>query len=235
MKSQLACYVVTLAFLVAGIERNQAQELGKFKDNDEWVQFVHHLMNKYYPDVPHELNLPEGYTLAFVLKDRDTALEHKALALHEPEGTPLTETMARIFPGAGIDPKGQMEQGSLCVNEEPGSTAGTACNLAVSAATGEVQGVFDYGDAVFGDRHQDFKYMQFHRAEEQVMLEAAIKSYEGATRIILDRGRIRFFNAIGAIGFLGFRFGHAPGERWCGRTLEEDVEWTTTALEAAGF
>jgi hypothetical protein len=88
---------------------------------------------------------------------------------------------------------------------------------------------------VFGDRHQDFKYLLFHRPEEQVMLEAAIRSYEGATRIILDRGRIRLFNAIGAIGFLGFRFGHAPEERWCGRTLEEDVEWTSTALEAAGF
>ena len=110
-----------------------------------------------------------------------------------------------------------------------------AYNLAVNPATGEVQGVFDYGEAAFGDRHQDFKYLLFHRPEEQVMLEAAIQSYEGATRIMLDRGRIRYFNAIGAIGFLGFRFGHAPEERWCGRTLEEDVEWTTTALEAAGF
>ena len=110
-----------------------------------------------------------------------------------------------------------------------------AYNLAVNPATGEVQGVFDYGDAVFGDRHQDFKYMQFYGPEEQVMLDAAVESYEEATRIILDRGRIRFFNAIGAIGFLGLRFGHAPEERWCGRTLEEDVDWTATALEAAGF
>jgi aminoglycoside phosphotransferase (APT) family kinase protein len=108
-------------------------------------------------------------------------------------------------------------------------------NLAVSPATGEVQGVFDYGDAVFGDRHQDFKYMQFQRAGEQAMLDAAIQSYEEVTRIVLDRRRIRFFNAIEAIGFLGFRFGHAPDESWCGRTLDEDLEWTTTALEAAGF
>jgi aminoglycoside phosphotransferase (APT) family kinase protein len=108
-------------------------------------------------------------------------------------------------------------------------------NLAVSLATGEVQGVFDYGDAVFGDRHQDFKCMQFYRPGEKVMLEAAIRSYEEATRITLDRGRIRFFNAIEAIGFLGFRFGHASEEPWCGRTLAEDVEWTTTALETAGF
>jgi len=108
-------------------------------------------------------------------------------------------------------------------------------NIAVGPVTGEVQGVFDYGDAVFGDRHQDFKYMQFHGPEEQVMLDAAINSYEDAARISLDRGRIRFFNAIEAIGFLGFRFGHEPDDPWCGRTLEEDVDWTNKALEAAGF
>jgi aminoglycoside phosphotransferase (APT) family kinase protein len=110
-----------------------------------------------------------------------------------------------------------------------------AWNLAVSPDGGEVQGVFDYGDAVFGDRHQDFKYMQFYGPAEEVILEAAIETYEKAAKVNLDRERLRFFNAIEAIGFLGFRFGHAPGERWCGRTLDEDVEWTTTALEAAGF
>jgi Phosphotransferase enzyme family len=110
-----------------------------------------------------------------------------------------------------------------------------AWNLAVSPDGGEVQGVFDYGDAVLSDRHQDLKYMQFYGPEEQVMLEAAIKCYEDSAKITLDRQRIRYFNAIEAIGFLGFRFGHAPEERWCGRTLEEDVEWTTVALEAAGF
>lgn len=110
-----------------------------------------------------------------------------------------------------------------------------AWNIAVSSDGGEVQGVFDYGDAVFGDRHQDFKYMQFYGSEDQIMLEAAIQSYEGETKIVLDRERIRFFNAIEAIGFLGFRFGHAADESWCGRTLEQDVEWTTTGLEEAGF
>src|ERR1700730_6548059 len=122
MRSRLAYGVLTVALLVVvdGRRYSRAQELGTFRDNYEWVQFVHSLVNKYYPDVPHELNLPEGYTLAFVLKDRDTVLEHKALALHEPEDARLTQTMSRIFPGAGIDPKGQMEQGSLCVKEEPG-------------------------------------------------------------------------------------------------------------------
>jgi hypothetical protein len=120
MNRRLRCFVLTIAFLMGTGPYGRAQELGKFKDNDDWVQFVHSLVNKYYPDVPRELNLPEGYTLAFVLKDRDTVLKHKALALHEPEDTRLTQTMSRIFPSAGIDPNGQMEQGSLCVKEEPG-------------------------------------------------------------------------------------------------------------------
>jgi hypothetical protein len=61
MNSRLSCCVITLAFLVVGIgPYSRAQELGKFKDNDEWVQFVHSLVNKYYPDVSHEQNLPEG-------------------------------------------------------------------------------------------------------------------------------------------------------------------------------
>jgi hypothetical protein len=55
-----------------------------------------------------------------VLKDRDTVVEGKALTLYEPIDMPLTQTMSRIFPGAGIDPKGPMEHGSLCVKEEPG-------------------------------------------------------------------------------------------------------------------
>jgi hypothetical protein len=40
--------------------------------------------------------------------------------------------------------------------------------------------------------------------------------------------------AIEAIGFLGFRYGHAADEKWCGRTLAEDVEWTDTALRSVG-
>jgi aminoglycoside phosphotransferase (APT) family kinase protein len=108
-------------------------------------------------------------------------------------------------------------------------------NLAVDPATGDLNGVFDYGDAFLGDRCHDFKYMQFYRPREQVMLEAAIAAYESETGLRLDRQRIRFFNAMEAIGFLGHRFGHAPEEDWCGRTLAEDLDWTNTALAAAGF
>ena len=105
-------------------------------------------------------------------------------------------------------------------------------NLACDPRTGAVNGVFDYGDACLGDRHQDFRYMLFHREDEQVMLEAAIAAYEGETGTRLDRRRIGFFNAVEAIAFLAFRVGHAPEERWCGRTLAEDLAWADTALRS---
>jgi aminoglycoside phosphotransferase len=108
-------------------------------------------------------------------------------------------------------------------------------NLAADPATGALNGVFDLGDACLADRHSDFKYMQFHRPEEQAMMDAAVSAYEAETGVRLDRERIRFFNAIEAIGFLGSRYGHAADEKWCGRTLAEDKEWTDTALRSVGL
>jgi hypothetical protein len=115
-----AVFVVALLLMIGGRGNSRAQALGEFRDNKEWVQFVHHLVNQYYPNVPYNLNLPNGYTLAFVLKDRDTVLRHTSAVLHEAVGTPLLQTVSRIFPDAGIDPTAPMEQGSLCVKEDPG-------------------------------------------------------------------------------------------------------------------
>ena len=109
----------------------------EFHDNDEWLRFMHNLASKSYPDISHELALPEGYTLAFVMKDYDTVLKHTALALHEAEGTPLPETAARIFPDAGIDPKVPMEQGSMCVKEDPGKH-GRYCVMYVVLPSGDL-------------------------------------------------------------------------------------------------
>jgi hypothetical protein len=113
-------FVLALLLMIDGRGFSRAQSLGKFGDNKEWIQFVHGLVTKYYPDISHELNLPDGYTLAFVLKDRDTVLRHTSTVLHEPDGTHLLQTVAHIFPDAGIDPNVAMEQGSLCVKEDPG-------------------------------------------------------------------------------------------------------------------
>ncbi len=107
-------------------------------------------------------------------------------------------------------------------------------NTVVNPDSLRVTGVIDYEGAVFGDRHQDFAYMVFQQREEP-MLEGAVAAYEPATGIKIDRDRVFLLNAVAAIGFLGFRYGHSPEERWCGRTLEEDLTWTHAALARAGL
>ncbi len=106
--------------------------------------------------------------------------------------------------------------------------------MVVDPVSYRVLGLFDYEGAVFGDRHQDFAYLVFHSAEEP-MLEGALSTYEPATGIRIDRDRVRLLNAIAAIGFLAFRWGHPPAEAWCGRTLAQDLAWTGAALERVGL
>jgi aminoglycoside phosphotransferase (APT) family kinase protein len=107
-------------------------------------------------------------------------------------------------------------------------------NYALDPASQRLAGLFDYRDAVFGDRHHDFTYMIFQTADEP-MLDGAIATYEPATGIAIDRGRVRLLNALAAIGFLAFRHGHSPDEHWCGRTLTEDLAWTNAALRLIGL
>lgn len=107
-------------------------------------------------------------------------------------------------------------------------------NMAVDPVSYRVVGLFDYEGAVFGDRHHDFAYMVFPPAKEP-MLEGAIATYESATGIQIDRDRVRLLNAVSAIGFLAFRYGHLPEEAWCGRTLYQDLAWTAAALTRVGL
>jgi aminoglycoside phosphotransferase (APT) family kinase protein len=107
-------------------------------------------------------------------------------------------------------------------------------NVVVQPDSLRVSGVIDYEGAVFGDRHQDFAYLVFQQQEEP-MLEGAVSAYELATGMKIDRNRVRLLNAVAAIGFLGFRFGHPPEQAWCGRTLQQDLAWTDAALVAAGL
>lgn len=102
-------------------------------------------------------------------------------------------------------------------------------NLAVDPQTTEVRGVFDYGEAAWADRHHDFRYLIFHH-EHDAALDAALAVYELALGRTLSRERIRLYNAACAIGFLAFRRGVPPEERWCGRTLAEDLQWVRDAL-----
>jgi hypothetical protein len=109
-------------------------------------------------------------------------------------------------------------------------------NIAFDPATLDVRGVFDYEGAAFSDRHIDFKNLSLHCADgSEPTLDAAADAYEKLTGIAIDRERVRLLNATEAIGFLGFRFGHAPEEEWCGRTLAQDLDWADKALRAAGI
>jgi aminoglycoside phosphotransferase (APT) family kinase protein len=107
-------------------------------------------------------------------------------------------------------------------------------NIAVDPVSHRVAGLFDYEGAVFGDRHYDFAYMVFPPGRES-MLQGALEIYEAETGIKIDRDRVRLMNAVAAIGFLAFRHGHPPEEAWCGRTLAQDLAWTTAALDGVGL
>lgn len=67
------------------------------------------------------------------------------------------------------------------------------------------------------------------------LLEAAAGVYEQLTGWHIDRNKVRLLSATEAIGILGFRFGHAPDEEWCGRTLAQDLAWAHDALTTAGI
>jgi hypothetical protein len=103
-------------------------------------------------------------------------------------------------------------------------------NLAVDPATKEVRGVFDYEGAAWADRHHDFRYLALDLPDEPV-LEAALAVYEPALGRRLDRGRIRLYNAVCAACFLASRRGVPAEQRWCGRTLAQDLQWVRNALD----
>ena len=102
-------------------------------------------------------------------------------------------------------------------------------NIAVDRETTEVRGVFDYDEASWADRHNDFRYLIFHHEHDHAV-EAALAVYEPTLGRTLSRPRIRLYNAACAIAFLSFRRGIPPDARSCGRTLAEDLQWVRGAL-----
>jgi hypothetical protein len=102
-------------------------------------------------------------------------------------------------------------------------------NLAIDAQSYAVAGVFDYEGAAWADRHHDFRYLVLDYVSYD-LLDAALAVYEPAVGRALDRERVLLYNAACAVTFLAFRAGHAAAERWCGRTLAEDLDWSTRAI-----
>jgi Phosphotransferase enzyme family len=103
-------------------------------------------------------------------------------------------------------------------------------NLAIDPTTNAVRGIFDYDGAAWADRHHDARYLVLAIPGEPV-LEAALAVYEPAVGCTLDRNRIWLYNAACAASFLASRVGVPAEQKWCGRTLAEDVGWVRHALE----
>jgi phosphotransferase family enzyme len=103
-------------------------------------------------------------------------------------------------------------------------------NLAIDAESYAVAGVFDYEGAAWADRHHDFRYLVLDYLRYD-LLDAARAAYEPAAQRTIDRERVVLYNAACAVTFLAFRAGHAAEERWCGRTLEEDLRWSKRAID----
>lgn len=105
-------------------------------------------------------------------------------------------------------------------------------NLAIDGESRTVQGVFDYDGAAWADRHHDFRYLVFD-VDRHDMLDAACAVYEPVVGRPIRRDRVLLYNAASAVTFLAYRAGHAPEERWCGRTLAEDLRWSRDAIARA--
>ena len=105
-------------------------------------------------------------------------------------------------------------------------------NLAIDPTTLKVCGLFDYEGAAWADRHHDFRYLVFDRSRFE-LLDAAVSVYEAALNLRIDRRRVFLYNAACAITFLADRAGTGPEDRPCGRTLDEDVRWSKSAIATA--
>ena len=105
-------------------------------------------------------------------------------------------------------------------------------NTVIDPVSGEVAGVFDFDSAAHCDRHQDFRFLLLDD-DDETLLETAASPYELATGRNIDRDRVRLFNAACAVAFLAYRAGSEPDEAPAGRTLAEDLRWTSMALARA--
>jgi aminoglycoside phosphotransferase (APT) family kinase protein len=202
---------------------------------DPWT-----LYRRTLTDVPLARRL--GAAMGAILVEQHTRITHADIAgwlPSRPAWPEPTERLRQNLPQV-IDDRGLLAEIDRVLDAYDGvAVAADDCvlvhgdlglhNIAVDAATTEVRGVFDYAEASCADRHQDFRYLIFHH-QHDAALEAALAVYEPALARTLSRERIRLYNAACAIGFLAFRRGVPPEERWCGRTLAEDLRWVRDAL-----
>jgi aminoglycoside phosphotransferase (APT) family kinase protein len=102
-------------------------------------------------------------------------------------------------------------------------------NLAIDPESHTVNGIFDYEGAAWADRHHDFRYLVF-ASNRYELFDSASSGYERIVGRPIRRDRVFLYNAACAITFLAFRAGVRAAERWCGRTLAEDLQWSDHAI-----
>jgi aminoglycoside phosphotransferase (APT) family kinase protein len=105
-------------------------------------------------------------------------------------------------------------------------------NLSIDTKSATVDGVFDYEAAAWADRHHDFRYLVFDFDGDE-LFEAARAAYEPVVGRTILRDRVLLYNAACAASYLAYRAGRRAGERWCGRTLAEDLRWSDFAISKA--
>jgi Ser/Thr protein kinase RdoA (MazF antagonist) len=105
-------------------------------------------------------------------------------------------------------------------------------NLAIEPESYQVCGIFDYGEAAWADRHHDFRYLVLD-VDPWDILDAAVSAYQRLSGRRILRERVLLYHAACAVTFLAFRSGRHSDERWCGRTLREDLQWSQLAITRA--
>ncbi len=102
-------------------------------------------------------------------------------------------------------------------------------NILIDRDTLAVRGIFDWEGTCWADRHVDFRHLVFD-GDEHHLFDAARGAYEARAGAHISRARVLLQNAAMAATYLGFRYGVAPEEKWCSRTLDEDLRWTRAAI-----
>jgi hypothetical protein len=187
-----------------------------------------------------------GHALGKLLAEQHVRIERADVAGWIVERLPWplsSQEMADRLPANVSDPALRAQIDAVIRSYDAVVVAGGDCvlvhgdlglhNVAVDEVSFEVNGVFDYGEAAWADRHHDFRYLLFDIGMEEA-LEAALAAYEPLVGRTLDRQRIRLYNAICAISFLAYRSGVAAEDKSCGRTLAQDLAWVRAAVARLG-
>jgi len=155
-------------------------------------------------------------------RSRTWVAERLTAVVNDPELLSAADAVTRAYENLRV-----LETDRVLVHSDVGLH-----NLAIDAGTHAVQGLFDYEDAAWADRHHDFRYLVFD-GDRYDLLNAAVSVYEPATGHTIQRDRVLLYNAACALTYLAFRADKPPDERSCGRTLAEDLHWSRIAIARA--